>query len=122
MEMSETLYTRYNMVFLKNRGRSGSTTIMASNGHMTWHTEAVMEKRHYQHFTRVPNRQKYHKMSTLAGLGYALVKIPPSNIFWRSDVNAWLQENVQNSAWVNVHTSYVFAYEQDAFLFKLAWG
>lgn len=82
---------------------------------------ATMKKKHLQHFTRIPNRKKLHKVSEITDAGYPTVVMV--DYFTHDEaVIKWLQQNVKDGAWLNVFKNFYFANDQDAVLFKLTWG
>lgn len=76
-----------------------------------------MYKVHYQHFLRLYNRKRFHKVSTLDEHGYQSVKVQGSY----KPAHTWCEQNLKPGSFVHLNTRFWFAYDADAVLFKMHW-
>lgn len=78
-----------------------------------------MNKEHYQHFLRLNNRKKYHKITDISDkYKYPFVKVSARNA---SNASKWCKQNLKPGSYVFLQTRFCFAYEQDASWFGLVW-
>ena len=78
-----------------------------------------MEKVHYQHFLRVYNRKKYHKIDDIKKLGYTMVTVSAINAV---PAKRWCKSTLKPGSFAMINTRFVFAYDRDATLFALRWS
>jgi hypothetical protein len=80
--------------------------------------DLIMEKKHYQHFLRLPNRRKQQKITELSKVyDYTCIQ---SDIAKVRAAQAWCKKNLKDGSWVNLHSRFVFAYDKDATWFAMA--
>lgn len=109
---------------LKSRSTGKSSLQLAYNMQLIWdeyvefnmHKEMIMEKIHYQHFTRLYNRKKYQTFGELAAAGYTRVKT--SGYHKQRD---WCKANLKPGSFASSTNVFWFAYDSDAVLFKMHW-
>ena len=78
-----------------------------------------MNKLHYHHFLRLPNRKKYYKIADISNIyKYPSVKVSAINA---SDARKWCEANLKVGSFVLINNHFCFAYEQDASWFGLVW-
>jgi len=78
-----------------------------------------MNKLHYHHFLRLPNRKKYYKIADISNIyKYPSVKVSAINA---SDARRWCEANLKVGSFVLINNHFCFAYEQDASWFGLVW-
>jgi hypothetical protein len=78
-----------------------------------------MNKLHYHHFLRLPNRKKYYKIADISNIyKYPSVKVSAINA---SDARRWCETNLKVGSFVLINNHFCFAYEQDASWFGLVW-
>lgn len=79
-----------------------------------------MMKVHYQHFVRVPNRKKWHRIQEIS----ETYKYPAMSVAVSNAIAAkhWCKQNLKEGSWVSINAYFVFAYEQDASWFGLVWN
>ena len=83
-----------------------------------WSNTAVMKKVHYQHFLKLYNRKKSHRLSDLEEAGYPVYKI---DILDSVEAKEWCQKNLREGTWVRCMQRFSFAYQSDAARFSLVW-
>lgn len=80
----------------------------------------IMQKVHYQHFVRLPNRKKFHRFSEIVEkYKYTRVKIPALKY---KDAMLWCEKNLKPGAYIQLNNHFVFAYEADAVWFGMVNG
>lgn len=79
----------------------------------------LMQKIHYQHFVRLPNRKKFHRFSEIVEkYKYTSVKISALKY---KDAKLWCEQNLKPGSYIQLNTHFVFAYESDAVWFGMVW-
>lgn len=84
----------------------------------SWSQTAYMQKVHYQHFLKLYNRKKYHRLSDLENAGYPVFKV---DVLDSVVAKEWCQQNLREGTWVRCMSRFAFAYESDAARFSLVW-
>jgi len=80
--------------------------------------DLIMEKKHYQHFLRLPNRRKQQKIAEISKVyDYTCIQSDPTKV---REAKAWCKKNLKEGSWVNLHSRFVFAYDKDATWFAMA--
>lgn len=80
----------------------------------------IMQKVHYQHFVRLPNRKKFHKFSEIVDK-YKYTKVKVSSLQAKAAM-AWCEQNLKPGAFIRLQNNFVFAYEADAVWFGMVNG
>lgn len=82
------------------------------------YAEHEMNKEQYQHFTRIYNRKKHQKISTLIDAGYKCYKVSGGFI----EPRKWCEKTFRPGSYIAHLNHFIFAYDQDYTLFVLRWG
>lgn len=80
----------------------------------------IMQKVHYQHFVRLPNRQKFHKFSEIVEK-YKYTKVKVTSLKAKEAVE-WCEGNLKPGSYIRLQNHFVFAYEADAVWFGMVNG
>jgi hypothetical protein len=80
----------------------------------------IMQKVHYQHFVRLPNRQKFHKFSEIVDK-YKYTKVKVTSLQAKAAMQ-WCEQNLKPGAYIRLQNHFVFAYEADAVWFGMVNG
>jgi hypothetical protein len=78
-----------------------------------------LQKEHFQHFLRVNNRKKYHKIGDIAALGYPMAK---ANILHVSKAKQWCRDNLKPGSYVTAVNRFCFANKNDWLIFTMKWS
>lgn len=96
---------------------------------LSFDTVYTMEcsKINYRHFLRINNRKKYQLSRHIDRAGYPCVTVRwQADIVDFKDCDRWLKENCKPGSYLSapygVNRVYWFAYDNDALMFRLAWG
>lgn len=77
-----------------------------------------MEKVHYQHFIKVPNRRRKQPVALLTELGYPCAKISSLS---QTKAKHWCTKNLKPGSWINLNHRFYFAYDRDFTWFSMVF-
>ena len=80
----------------------------------------IMQKVHYQHFVRLPNRKKFHKFSEIVEK-YKYTRVKVTALKYK-EAMLWCEQNLKPGAYIQLNNHFVFAYEADAVWFGMVNG
>ena len=73
-----------------------------------------MEKKHYQHFTKLYNRKRWQTVTELEAANYGYVKVTKI-----PEANSWCKKNCKDGSYIFAGIRIYFAYDKDITRFSL---